>query len=130
MNRYYGFDLGDAESAISRLGKRDAGAPFNFCPHCGADMREKGMAICNENDCITKGQALEAIAEAYGDVAEAEDNVRALPTTDVVEVVRCKDCEHCSLLFDKRPLCLAGRSWMPITENDFCAWGKKRADNG
>ena len=27
MNRYFGFDLGDAESAISRLGKRDAGAP-------------------------------------------------------------------------------------------------------
>ena len=27
MNKYYGFDLGDAESAISRLGKRDAGAP-------------------------------------------------------------------------------------------------------
>ena len=27
MNRYYGFDLGDAESAICRLNKRDAGAP-------------------------------------------------------------------------------------------------------
>jgi len=27
MNRYYGFDLGDAESAISRLGKRDVGEP-------------------------------------------------------------------------------------------------------
>ena len=27
MNRYYGFDLGDAESAISRLNQRDAGAP-------------------------------------------------------------------------------------------------------
>ena len=27
MNRYYGFDLGDAESAISRLGKDDVGAP-------------------------------------------------------------------------------------------------------
>ena len=27
MNKYYGFDLGDAESAICRLGKRDAGAP-------------------------------------------------------------------------------------------------------
>ncbi|MBQ3268798.1 MAG: hypothetical protein IJH09_02660 [Clostridia bacterium] len=27
MNRYYGFDLGDAESAVCRLGKRDAGAP-------------------------------------------------------------------------------------------------------
>ena len=27
MNRYYGFDLGDAESAISRLGRQDAGAP-------------------------------------------------------------------------------------------------------
>ena len=27
MDKYYGFDLGDAESAISRLGKKDAGAP-------------------------------------------------------------------------------------------------------
>ena len=27
MNRYYGFDLGDAESAICRLNRRDAGAP-------------------------------------------------------------------------------------------------------
>lgn len=27
MNRYYGFDLGDAESAVSRLGKQDVGMP-------------------------------------------------------------------------------------------------------
>ena len=27
MNRYYGFDLGDAESAVCRLGRQDAGAP-------------------------------------------------------------------------------------------------------
>lgn len=27
MNKYYGFDLGDAESAVCRLGKRDAGIP-------------------------------------------------------------------------------------------------------
>ena len=27
MNRYYGFDLGDAESAVSRLNRRDAGVP-------------------------------------------------------------------------------------------------------
>ena len=27
MNKYYGFDLGDAESAVCRLGKRDAGVP-------------------------------------------------------------------------------------------------------
>ena len=27
MNRYYGFDLGDAESAVSRLGKKDVGMP-------------------------------------------------------------------------------------------------------
>ncbi len=27
MNRYYGFDLGDAESAVSRLGNKDAGMP-------------------------------------------------------------------------------------------------------
>ena len=27
MNRYYGFDLGDAESAVCRLGRQDAGVP-------------------------------------------------------------------------------------------------------
>ena len=78
---------------------------------------------------IDRQAALEAIAKSYGDIAEAEDNVRALPTADMVEVVRCKDCEHCSWLFGKSPLCLAGGAWIPITENDFCAWGKKRADN-
>lgn len=61
---------------------------------------------------------------------DALELVKLIPAADVVEVVRCKDCEHCSLLFDKRPLCLAGRAWMPITENDFCVWGKKRTDNG
>lgn len=60
---------------------------------------------------------------------EPHDEVKKMPTEDIVEVVRCKDCEHCSLLFGKRPLCLAGRAWMPVTENDFCAWGKKRAND-
>ena len=27
MDRYYGFDLGDAESAVSYLNKKDAAAP-------------------------------------------------------------------------------------------------------
>ena len=27
MDRFYGFDLGDAESAVSRLDKKDEGAP-------------------------------------------------------------------------------------------------------
>ena len=27
MEKYYGFDLGDAESAVARLGRKDAGVP-------------------------------------------------------------------------------------------------------
>ena len=53
-----------------------------------------------------------------------------LPAADVVEVVRCKDCKHCSLLFGKSPLCLAGSARKKITENDFCAWGERKTNDG
>ena len=41
MERYYGFDLGDAESAISRLGRKDAGEPDPmYDPFSGGLSRE------------------------------------------------------------------------------------------
>ena len=48
--------------------------------------------------------------------------ISAIPTADVVEVVRCKDCKH--LYQDNEcPLGL----WFVHTENDFCSYGE-RAD--
>lgn len=62
-------------------------------------------------------------------VALKEDIIN-MPAADVVEVVRCQDCKHCSYLFGKSPLCMNGTAWRSITANDFCAWGERITKNG
>jgi hypothetical protein len=65
--------------------------------------------------------------DAY--LRDIKELIRRIPAADVVEVVRCKDCKHCNYLFGKSPLCLGGAAWKPIKENDYCAWGERRANN-
>ena len=58
------------------------------------------------------------------------DDIMSIPTTDVVEVVRCCDCkfrktEDCAMHYECE--CGAQNSWE--NKNDFCSWGKRRNDN-
>ena len=51
---------------------------------------------------------------------------RMIPTTDVVEVVRCKDCrwrgrEDCAMFYR----CNCGEQHTWETDNDFCSYGEK-----
>ena len=51
---------------------------------------------------------------------------RMIPTADVVEVVRCKDCrwrgrEDCAMFYR----CNCGEQHTWETDNDFCSWGEK-----
>ena len=53
-----------------------------------------------------------------------------IPAADVVEVVRCKDCkyrktEDCAMFYE----CNCGEQHTWETDNDFCSYGKRRADN-
>lgn len=81
------------------------------------------------SEYITKEDALEAIGEAYGDVAEAEDNVRAIPAADVVEVVRCKDCMFCSIgANDIEPLCWCLYWFRGTDPVGYCSHGERRED--
>ena len=61
---------------------------------------------------------------------EYSPNLSKIPTADVVEVVRCKDCKYC---FDA----IMGGMWcehpdniMPLGSNpdDFCSYGERRAN--
>ena len=50
---------------------------------------------------------------------------RMIPTTDVVEVVRCKDCrwrgrEDCAMFYR----CDCGEQHTWETDNDFCSYGE------
>ena len=51
---------------------------------------------------------------------------RMIPTADVVEVVRCKDCrlrgrEDCAMFYR----CECGEQHTWETDNDFCSYGEK-----
>ena len=73
-----------------------------------------GVFYVNGNDPMTSlDELLRRIANA--------------PTVDAVEVVRCKDCEHCyySKMYNKM--------WCGdnvVNPDDFCSYGERRTDNG
>lgn len=62
----------------------------------------------------------------YRKVAEY---VRAMPTVDAVEVVRCKDCEHYSADGWGYGNCYRPNvAYLRMNDNGFCSWGERRED--
>lgn len=70
-----------------------------------------------------------ATCKAYNEgVKAAADAIAAMPASDVVAVVRCKDC-----ICRKEPELYGelqcGLLGIPMNANDFCNYGERRADN-
>lgn len=94
------------------------------------------------DDYIKRSDALKLIcSECVRDSATSEhcgvpcyeyEKMKMLPAADVVEVVRCKDCKHCHLMFDKSLLCWNCNSSVnfPISADDFCCHGERRTEDG
>ena len=59
------------------------------------------------------------------------EQIKFMPTAqDVVEVVRCKDCEYrktedCAMQYE----CECGAQYFWESDNAFCSWGKRK-ENG
>lgn len=88
--------------------------------------------------------ALISILNAKADMAtgtpkdvfiSAAGMVNLLPTADVVEVVRCKDCEYCHLSTDpKTNIAVQVCGYVgynpvqssQVTDNDYCSHGERR----
>ena len=61
--------------------------------------------------------------------------ISEMPTADVVEVVRCKDCKYmchytdghleCRLLSDLKPI---PTTYCTMNADDFCSYGERRED--
>lgn len=90
--------------------------------------------MSNTNDYINRGKAINAVHQRIKqigydndpDVLSIRQAVRDVPATDVVEVVRCKDCKHRDPE-DKK--CDSGHfiQWqLPRDDDWFCADGKRR----
>lgn len=79
---------------------------------------------------ITKEQALEAIKGKMWP-GEIEAAIKAIPPTDVVEVVRCKDCADFrpwggqSKLGDCMVYVCDGENPFTMEETDFCSDGDR-----
>ena len=73
---------------------------------------------------INEGEThLDNIAEGF---LEAARVIRKIPTADVVEVVRCKDCKF----FKYGDYCDEGKmEHSRCRENDYCSYGE-RSENG
>lgn len=78
------------------------------------------------NMLITKMPAADVVSkETHEAVRKA---LQAFAETDVVQVVRCKDCKHYIAGFCTRDI--NGRTNMfRMSENDYCSYGERKADN-
>ena len=63
---------------------------------------------------------------------KAAKRVSAIPTADVVPVVRCKDCDYLvNATVNANGFLICNISDMDITPNDYCSYGEpKEGNNG
>lgn len=65
----------------------------------------------------------------YDRLEDYQDKIKALPTADVVEVVRCKDCKYYKqnpYSPDEDMMCMCWCDWLPTDPDDFCSYGERK----
>ncbi|MBR5544879.1 MAG: hypothetical protein IKU66_05335 [Clostridia bacterium] len=83
-----------------------------------------------ETSIVVSGRTDVAPLELRG-VHKVIDRIKAMPTEDVVPVVRCSQCKWCddmgmSGLWCNHP---DNRNPLGCLENDFCNYGERKDDN-
>lgn len=84
---------------------------------------------------IEKAAALDVVKRTSGDYAAAWSEIAHMPTADVVEVVRCKDC-----IYYRNKECESDDFWSALYGDDiglhympdsdfYCAYGERRKNN-
>lgn len=76
-----------------------------------------------EKEYIEREAAKKVLADDYA--YAAAKLLDTVPTADVQEIVRCKDCNYFSqTTVNKKGFCICSVSGMEITDNDFCSYGE------
>ena len=92
------------------------------------------MSIHTEPDYINRRELLGEISKHFETIgANAERLVSRFPKADVVEVVRCRNCQHIEksddeqkALFDTDAEYYCNHLDCPVDGNGFCSAGKRR----
>ena len=63
---------------------------------------------------------------------EYSPNLSKIPTADVEEVVRCKDCRHCEIIIDQFDndwyFCKNAVNNAKVEADDFCSYGERKEE--
>lgn len=97
---------------------------------------DKIKELLNKMEFITKDEALEILnrnsitkAITLSDGISIYDTIKNLPTADVVEVVRCRDCKNAKGNLISIDICHCLKYRDVRQGGDFCNYGERRASN-
>ena len=86
-----------------------------------------------ETSIVVSGRTDVAPLELRG-VHKVVDRIKAMPTEDVVPVVRCKDCKHFNVgvNFQSKPIlyCRRTKFSFETKPDDYCSYGERKCDDG
>ena len=77
------------------------------------------------DDLISRQAAIGAIYTSAG-TATAIKELKQLPSADVVEVVRCKDCKHNTYCYSEVHMTNKLQTKSICKDIDYCSCGEKR----
>lgn len=83
-----------------------------------------------KKEYVEKESLAKHIDNSFGEISTpfVVKEIRNFPVSDVVEVVRCKDCKYLSLEWigdDLEYICKCGSAMINITPNSYCSYGKR-----
>ena len=81
-----------------------------------------------KKDYILRSKAIKAVTGWETDPTDDELKMALsnVPSADVVEVVRCKDCKHYKTMFCKMDIWHKDITLYRAEENDFCSYGERK----
>lgn len=83
-----------------------------------------------EESIVFSGRSDETSAEMRG-AHKVVDRIKAAPTVDAVEVVRCRECKNYKLnkySGEDDMWCMCWSDWLPTEPDDFCSYGERRSE--
>lgn len=90
-----------------------------------ADLIDRQAARHALGNVIAEGATPQELVRNYKDIVLGR--IEALPSADVIEVVRCKDCIHSDHWYRDKSRCfLWHESGIDVFDDGYCNYGKRR----